>query len=75
MNKDETVVSTIEELEQFIDTHENCIVYATKELVSELNRILRISSNVSFEQIDLFFRVYEWMNTMIEKHIIFEEER
>ena len=69
MNKDEMIVSTIEELEQFIDTHENCVVYATKELDNKLNRNMKVERNASPEHIDLFFKIYEWIDIMAEKHI------
>ena len=72
MNKKEMIVSTIEELEQFIDTHENCVVYATKELKNKLNLNMKVSHIASPEHIDLFFKIYEWINIMAEKHIIFE---
>ena len=72
MNKDENIVSTIEELEQFINNHENCVVYATSELAYKLNNAMKITSDASSASIDLFFKIYEWMNIMAEKSIIFE---
>lgn len=72
MNKDKMIASTIEELEQFINNHENCVVYATRDLVNKLNNAMKITSDASSASIDLLFKIYEWMNIMAEKSIIFE---
>lgn len=72
MNKDEMIVSTIEELEQFINNHQNCVVYATKDLDDKLNRNMSTNLNKPPEDFDLFFKIYELLDLMAEKSIRYE---
>lgn len=69
MNNKENVVSTIEELEKFINTHSDCEVHATKELDDKLNRNMSLNLSRPPEDFDLFFRIHNLTNIMTNKGI------
>lgn len=67
--KDKFIVKTVEELEQFIKTHNDCEVYGTKELDDKLNRNMSTNLSKPPEDFDLFFKLYELIDIMAEKKI------
>ena len=69
MEKDKIIVTTVEELEEFINNNSNCEVYGTKELDDKLNRNMSMSLSKPPEDFDLFFKIYEWLDIMAEKRI------
>ena len=73
--KDNNIVKTIEELEQFINTHNDCEVYGTKELDDKLNRACQFTLSKTSEEIDLTFKVVEINDIMIKKGIRYRRER
>ena len=66
---DKFVVNTVDELEQFINTHSDCEVYGTQELDDKLNRNMSLSLARPPEDFDLFFKIHEFMDIMANKHI------
>lgn len=71
----DNIVKTIEELEQFVNTHKDCEVYGTKELDNKLNRACQFTLSKTTEEIDLSFKVMEINEIMIEKGIRYRRER
>lgn len=63
------IVNTVEELEQFINTHSDCEVYGTKELNDKLNRAMQFTLDKTSEEIYLSFKAYEMIDVMREKGI------
>lgn len=69
---DKFIVKTVEELEEFINTHSDCKVYGTKELDDKLNRNMSTSLERPPEDFDLFFKIYKLLDIMCEKGIRYE---
>jgi|GEM_PF-3963764 len=70
-------VTSIKEMEEKIELMENCTLFVTKELDDELNRGLAALSkgfSASSEEVELFFKVYELMDKLLEKGIRYEVE-
>ena len=67
--KDKNIVKTVEELEQFVNTHKDCEVYGIKELDDILNRGCQFSLSKTSEEIDLSFKVMEISEIMLNKGI------
>lgn len=67
--KDNFIVETVEEFEQFINTHNDCEVYATKELDDKFKRNMSTSFSRPPEDFDLFFKLHELIDIMAEKGI------
>lgn len=68
-------VSTVEELEKFINENENCTVIATKELDDKINRNMSLSMSRPPEDFDLFFRLHDFIEIMANKRIKYEVEK
>lgn len=71
----DNIVKTVEELEQFINTHNDCEVYSTKELDNKLNRACQFVLSKTTEEIDLSFKVMEINEIMLKKGIRYRRER
>jgi hypothetical protein len=63
------IVSTFEELENFVAKNNNCEVYATKELDDKLNRAMQFTLDKTSEEIELSFKAYDIIDIMCEKGI------
>jgi hypothetical protein len=71
----QNIVKTVEELEQFINTHSDCEVYGTKELDDKLNRAMQFTLDKTSEEIDLSFKAYKMIDVMCEKGIKYKAVR
>ena len=65
-------VSTIKEMEQFIEENENCILFASQELEEQLSKGLSAFNKglrATSEEIELCFKVYDLQEKMMNKNI------